>query len=132
MLTQAGTGVGHQVGAALGLRVPPAHETWGLTFLRGRLQDQRLSLLNEMQLLSHMAGSERVVTCDHDHLGRRQKLRRSELQPGDMGAESLLRKARERDRGLLLGTGLPGAIRSESSVYKQYTYRCLRESTRGL
>lgn len=60
-----------------------------------------MSLFNEVQLLSHVAGSERVVTCDHDHLGRGRRLsgaglRASELQPGDLGAKSLLR---ERHRG---------------------------------
>jgi hypothetical protein len=40
----------------------------GLTFLRGGLEDKRVGLFNEVQLLSHVAGGEWVVTCDHDHL----------------------------------------------------------------
>lgn len=95
-------------------RSPQPTTTWGLTFLRGRLQDQRVSLFNEVQLLSHVAGSERVVTCDHDHLGRGRRLsgaglRASELQPGDLGAKSLLRTAIEEALGPLMGTGLPRA-----------------------
>lgn len=73
-----------------------------------------MSLFNEVQLLSHVAGSERVVTCDHDHLGRGRRLsgaglRASELQPGDLGAKSLLRTAIEEALGSLVGTGLPRA-----------------------
>lgn len=67
-----------------------------------------MSLFNEVQLLSHVAGSERVVTCDHDHLGRGRRLsgaglRASELQPGDLGAKSLLRTAIEEALGSLVG-----------------------------
>lgn len=32
------------------------------------MQDERVGLVNEVQLLSYMACSERVVSCDHDHL----------------------------------------------------------------
>lgn len=32
------------------------------------MQDERVGLVNEVQLLSYMARSERVVSCDHDHL----------------------------------------------------------------
>lgn len=36
------------------------------------MQDERVGLINEVQLLSHVAGSEWVVPCDHDHLGDRE------------------------------------------------------------
>lgn len=67
--------------------------TQGLTFFHGRLQDQRVCLFNEVQLLGHMAGSERVVTCDHDHLRRGWSLSGAGpsellLQPGDLVSES--------------------------------------------
>lgn len=32
------------------------------------MQDERVGLVDEVQLLSYVARSEGVVSCDHDHL----------------------------------------------------------------
>lgn len=88
MLAQAGHRGEPPGGSCSWTRGPPAHETRGLTFPRRRLQDQRLGLLDEVQLPSHVAGSEWVVTCDHDHLRRRQTLRRAGLSGQNCSLET--------------------------------------------
>lgn len=88
MLAQAGHRGEPPGGSCSWTRGPPAHETRGLTFPCRRLQDQRLGLLDEAQLPSHVAGSERVVSRDHDHLRRRRALRRAGPSGQSCGLEA--------------------------------------------
>lgn len=73
----------------------PCPQRLGLTLLRGGLQDECVGLLNEVQLLGHMAGGEWVVPRDHDHLGDRGGAQQGRPWPGDPLSRFLLRNAAE-------------------------------------
>jgi hypothetical protein len=70
------------------------------------MQDERVGFVNEVQLLSYMACSEGVVSCDHDHLRDRKQgagLSREDLLDRTLTLDSQLFLRKYEAKGHLYG-----------------------------